>query len=224
MWFMQQSLTMQDILMRILSVLVIIFLVLPFHEWAHGYVAYKLGDPTAKNSGRLTFNPIASIDPLGSLGILLFGIGWAKPVPVNPSYFRKPKRDMAITAFAGPLSNILAALLGGLLLNATVLVYSTTHADYLAWVVTFFNFYMYINIGLAIFNLLPVPPLDGSRLVAAFLPDSLVEKYYRYQQIFVLVIFALLFLGFLSFPIFWAQTRLYSSIIWLTSLPFAPFL
>lgn len=224
MWFLQGNLTLEDVLMRILSVIVIVFLVLPFHEWAHGYAAYKLGDPTAKNSGRLTFNPIASIDPLGALGILLFGIGWAKPVPVNPRYFDSPKRDMAITALCGPIANIVAALVGGLLLNGTILLYANTHLEFLAWVITFFNFYIYINVGLAVFNLIPIPPLDGSRLVAAFLPDRLVFKYYQYQNIFIIVIFVLLFLGFLSVPLLIAENGLYSFVMWLTGLPFMAFI
>lgn len=104
----------------ILACLLIIFLVLPFHEWAHGFAAYKLGDKTAKYSGRLSFNPLTHIDPMGALCLLLFNFGWAKPVPVDPRYFKNPKAGMAIVALAGPMANLVAAVAGGLLLNAAV--------------------------------------------------------------------------------------------------------
>lgn len=103
-----EGVDLPSLLMQLLATVAVIFLILPLHEYAHGLIAYKLGDPTAKQSGRLTLNPLASIDKVGTLGLLLFGIGWAKPVPVNPRYFRNPKRDMALTALAGPVSNILA--------------------------------------------------------------------------------------------------------------------
>lgn len=107
-----EGVDLPSLLMQLLATVAVIFLILPLHEYAHGLIAYKLGDPTAKQSGRLTLNPLASIDKVGTLGLLLFGIGWAKPVPVNPRYFRNPKRDMALTALAGPVSNILAGFVG----------------------------------------------------------------------------------------------------------------
>ena len=107
-----EGVDLPSLLMQLLATVAVIFLILPLYEYAHGLIAYKLGDPTAKQSGRLTLNPLASIDKVGTLGLLLFGIGWAKPVPVNPRYFRNPKRDMALTALAGPVSNILAGFVG----------------------------------------------------------------------------------------------------------------
>ena len=108
-----QSVSGESILMQIVATLFVIFCILPLHEYAHGWMAEKLGDHTARAAGRLTLNPLASLDPFGALFLLLFGFGWAKPVPVNPWNFKKPKRDMAITALAGPVSNFLAALVGG---------------------------------------------------------------------------------------------------------------
>ena len=105
----------------IISSLMVIFLVMPLHEWAHGFVAYRLGDRTAKLQGRLTLNPLAHIDYIGAAMILLIGFGWAKPVPVDPRYFKKPKRDMALTALAGPVSNLLAAIVSGLIFNIIIL-------------------------------------------------------------------------------------------------------
>ena len=112
MWFLQPSMTIPGVIMTILSMLMIIFLVLPLHECAHGWVASKLGDTTARFSGRLTLNPLSHIDPFGAVALLLFGFGWAKPVPINPRNFKNPKAGMAITALAGPVSNLLAAFVG----------------------------------------------------------------------------------------------------------------
>ena len=111
------QLTPQSAIAQILAVLLIIFIVLPFHEWAHAFVAYKLGDTTVKYRGRLSLNPIEHIDPIGALALLLFGYGWAKPVPIDTSNFKKPKRDMALTAIAGPAANVIAAAVGAFLLN-----------------------------------------------------------------------------------------------------------
>lgn len=220
MWFLQSGITLTDVLMRIMSVLVIIFLILPLHECAHGYIAYKLGDTTAKNSGRLTLNPIPSIDPIGALGILLFGFGWAKPVPVNPANFKNPKRDMALTALAGPVSNLLAATVGGLIFNSILLFSSYIPVKLMVFIVAFFKYYMLINIGLAVFNLIPLPPLDGSRIAAAFMSDKMERNYYKYQNIIMIVVFILIFTGILSVPLSIAQSLLYKAIITITSWPF----
>lgn len=192
-----EGVDLPSLLMQLLATVAVIFLILPLHEYAHGLIAYKLGDPTAKQSGRLTLNPLASIDKVGTLGLLLFGIGWAKPVPVNPRYFRNPKRDMALTALAGPVSNILAGFVG------TVVYYFLLCLPFipvqvLSVLSVFFYYYISINLMLAVFNLLPAPPLDGSRLVAAFLPNRMVYQYYRYERYVVLVLFVLLFTGVLD--------------------------
>ena len=219
-WFLQSGITFQQVLMHVLSIVVIIALILPFHEWAHGFAAYKLGDPTAKNQGRLSFNPIVSIDPIGALCIFLFGFGWAKPVPIDPSYFKKPKTDMAIAALCGPLANVVAALVGGFLYNLCAAIYIHSRFAILVWAMYFFYYYIIINVGLAVFNLIPIPPLDGSRIVAAFLPDKMIFKYYQYQNIFMVLILALCFLGVLSVPLFYAQNALCNFVMWVTSLPF----
>ncbi len=223
MWFMQSGITLMSVLMRVMSVIVIIFLILPLHEYAHGYVAYKLGDYTAKLNGRLTLDPIASIDPIGALGILLFGFGWAKPVPVNPSNFKNPKRDMALTALAGPVANLLAAIVGALILNVIYLFNGVIPLQVLLWIKMFFQYYIMINIGLAVFNLIPLPPLDGSRILAAFIPDNIVYKYYQNQNIIMIIVFVLLFTGILSVPLSYIQSILYSAIMNITSFPFSFF-
>lgn len=209
-----------SLVMQVLATLFVLFFVLPLHEYAHGYVAYRLGDPTAKNQGRLTLNPIASIDPVGALGILLFGIGWAKPVPVNPLNFKDPKKGMAITALAGPVSNVLAGLAGALLLNILLCLQGLIPTQALVILSVFFYYYISINLMLAVFNLLPVPPLDGSRLVAAFLPDRAMYRYYRYERVLVTVLFLILLSGFLDPLLSFLQGHLWNAVIWLADLPF----
>ena len=161
---------------------------LTVHEFSHGYAAYKLGDPTARSLGRLTLNPVKHIDPIGALCMVFFRFGWAKPVPINPRYFKKPKRDFALTALAGPLSNLLLAFAFGLVYLLTVKGFSSVFFESelsyrLAVNLTLFIYIFHaVNLGLAVFNLSPVPPLDGSRLLNVILPTRLYFKVMRYER------------------------------------------
>ncbi len=206
---------------QVISILFVILCILPLHELAHAWVANKLGDPTAKLEGRLTFNPLASVDPMGALALLLFGFGWAKPVPVDSRYFRKPKRDMAITALAGPVSNLLAAFVGAVLV--AVMEAFSPYNGFTNFVYNVLWYYVVVNISLAVFNLIPMPPLDGSRIVAAFLSDRAMYTYYRYQNLFVMVMFLLLLSGALSGPLATAQTFFANIIFSLARAPFQLF-
>ena len=179
--------------MRVLSVLVIILLVLPLHECAHAWVAYRMGDSTAKNRGRLTLNPLPSIDPIGALCILLFGFGWAKPVPVDMRYFKKPKQGMAITALAGPVSNLLLAML--LLLGARITIAHYVDTAFCSGLLNFLAMTAYMSVGLGLFNLIPISPLDGSKVLFAFLPDRAYMTLMRYEKYGMLVLFVLVWLG-----------------------------
>lgn len=173
---------MLTILMTAVACSVIIFTALPIHEVAHGYVAYLFGDPTAKNLGRLDLNPMKHFDPIGTTLLLLFGYGWAKPVPVNAFYFgdaRKQKNRMALTALAGPASNILFATLCYMFYK--IIFYFIPYSSFTAILAQILMIMIQINISLATFNLLPVPPLDGSKIIGIFLP---LDTYYRLEDFF----------------------------------------
>ena len=194
---------LQDFLENAIYLVPTALLSLTFHEFSHGWVAYKLGDPTAKQAGRLSLNPLVHLDVLGTIAMLLLRFGWAKPVPVNPMYFKNRKRDMAITAAAGPISNLLLAFISLILFYTTAtFIPSGTVGDVLQ---TFFIIMVSLNVGLAVFNLLPISPLDGSKILYAVLPNATYFKIMRYEKYFMPVLFILLWTGLLSGPISWLR-------------------
>lgn len=161
-----------------------------FHEYAHGYAAYKLGDNTAKDMGRLTLNPIKHIDPIGLISMVIFRVGWAKGVPVNSFYFKNRKRDMLIVSSAGIITNIGIAIIAAMLFKFLPI-----------WNEILFTFLVYLvlaNIMLAIFNLLPFPPLDGSKIVASILPERMERFMYRNERYFYIILMGLIFTGSIS--------------------------
>lgn len=207
---------------QILAYLVIIFLILPFHEWAHAFVAKCLGDTGMKYRGRLTLNPLEHIDPIGALCMILFGFGWAKPVPIDDRNFKNPKVGMGLSALAGPVANLLAALVGGLLYNLVLIISPNFLPDYymvVAVILSFLMFYTYANVTLAVFNLLPIPPLDGSKILFMFLPDKIVYKIYQYERFFFIAVIILIWF----LPIGFISNTVTDFIMDIASLPFIPF-
>lgn len=217
--------TIESIIAEVFAVLVIIFLVLPFHEWAHAQTAYLLGDKGIKARGRLSLNPLSHIDPLGALAMLLIGFGWAKPVPVDSRYFKNPKLGMAITALMGPVANLVAALAGLLVFHTVWVIAPQFLANNVVgkWLVTFLSFYVMVNVNLAVFNLLPIPPLDGSKILFVFLPDKAVMFFYRYQMFFMLGLIALLWWGPLSTVLGYLSGWTMYGVYQLSALPFQLF-
>ena len=201
------------ILSMLISYAMILLIALPVHELAHGWVANRLGDPTARMSGRLSLNPLAHLDPIGTLMIVLIGVGYAKPVPVDPRYFRNYKTGMVLTAAAGPVSNLLMGLLAIAVLKALTLFFPFGTAMLVA--ASMLVWFTRINITLAVFNLLPIPPLDGYRLIENALPSKWSYFVNRYQQIIVWGVLLLLMTGVLSRPIGWlsdAVLRLFGNL------------
>ena len=176
--------------------LFVVFCCLPVHELAHGLVADKCGDDTARMQGRLTINPFAHLDLLGTIMIICFGIGYAKPVPVNPARLKHPRRDMALIALAGPVSNL---IMGFVSVFIFYLLHSISGDNVgLQAVSTFFYYAASVNVTLAVFNLFPIPPLDGSKILSSVLPDKIYFSYMKYERYIMIVLMVLLFTGALS--------------------------
>ncbi len=209
-----------DVIIGLFVRVFVIFCVLPIHEYAHAYTSYKLGDETARLSGRLTIAPLAHIDWFGALLMLLTGVGWAKPVPVNMRNFKmkNKKLAMAITSFAGPLSNIVMAFFFMLIMSALAAFAPVTNLTQIIY--SFLQVAASINITLAVFNLIPVPPLDGSRLVTLVIPDRYYYKIMQYERYIALGFMVLILFGILDTPLTYLSGGLYGFIYKLASFPF----
>ena len=178
-------------LLSMVTRLAAVLLCLTVHESCHGLAAYALGDPTARREHRLSLNPLRHIDWFGLLMMFVAGFGWAKPVPVNPNYFKKTKQGMALTALAGPVSNFLLALL--MLLAARIFCDVAAYSEANQRILDFLLMVALLSIGLGLFNLLPIPPLDGSKVLFAVLPDGAYNQLMRYERYGMLLLFALVF-------------------------------
>lgn len=171
------------------------------HEFAHGLVSYWLGDPTPKRDGRLSLNPLHHLDLLGTICMLVFRFGWAKPVKVNPQYYKNPKQGMALTALAGPVMNlILAFLFLGIFVGLFHVTEGSTEGM-LGYLMLLAQYTAIMNIGLGVFNLIPIPPLDGSKVLGIFLPQRTYFQLMRYERYGGLLMIVLLYTGVLSRPL-----------------------
>lgn len=208
---------------RLLELLVVAtagLICIMFHEVSHGYAAFLMGDNTAKNAGRLTFNPLRHIDIMGLICMALAHFGWAKPVPINPGNFRNPRRGMVITALAGPLSNF---LLAGIFLTLYAAFWWLEQvyawSGYLLYIPMFFWYGGVLSITLGIFNLFPIPPLDGSKVVLSFLPEKWYWKILRFERYGFILLAVLLFTGLLDGPLSFLREGLLNVLLRLCSWP-----
>lgn len=176
----------QEIL-NFLMIFIAFIIAFTFHEFSHAFVAHILGDDTPKNFGRLTLNPLAHVDTIGLIFLLLFKFGWGKPVPMNPNNFKYPRFFEIIASLAGPVSNLLLALIFMYILKYLTGVLSVT-------LILLFQVIIQISVMLGVFNLLPIPPLDGGHIISVFVPEDWKESYYRYQPVVLLILFGLFFI------------------------------
>ena len=186
-----------------------------FHEVCHGLAAYAMGDDTAKRMGRLTFNPLHHVDLMGLIMMAVVGFGWAKPVPVDPRRFRRPKLGMALTALAGPVSNVVLMVLALMIRAALLVPYYLQQSPFLEYVMLFLEYTAVLSAGLAVFNLFPIPPLDGSKILFSLLPSRIYQKLLRFERYGMILLAALLLLNVLDGPLLFLRGGLLE---WGTSL------
>ncbi len=179
----------------------------PIHESAHALAAHWMGDDTAKDQGRISMNPAKHLDLFGTIFMLIAGFGWAKPVPINPNNFRNRKVGMALSSLAGPCSNLLLAYVSMILYKALAYFAFLRQSTALDTVSTVFLYSAFLNVGLAVFNLLPIPPLDGSRIFNLVLPERIYFKVMKYERVIFGILFICIFLGLLDRPLNFMQSK-----------------
>jgi Zn-dependent protease len=189
---------MEQFVAKISIMLMPALLAVTLHEVAHGYVADRFGDPTARLLGRLTLNPLKHLDPIGTLALIVFKFGWARPVPVNSRNLRNPKKDMIWVALAGPVTNLCLAVLSAFLMRLFLLMQNSTTVGELSNIIEPLTlmaaFSLYINVILGLFNLIPIPPLDGGRILSAILPDRFTDLFNRLEYFgFIIILFVIFY-------------------------------
>lgn len=204
-WFQQLQF---DRLLEMVVVVAASLLCITVHETCHGLVAYWLGDDTAKSMGRLSLNPLRHVDPMGLVMMAFLRFGWAKAVPINMRKFRRPKRGMAITALAGPVSNLMLMLSAVLIKMFALIGYYRFDNSFWYYFILFLDYIAILSAGLAVFNLFPIPPLDGSKVLFSILPDRIYEKLMRYEKYGMLLLVLILVLGVLDVPLSYLRNGL----------------
>ncbi len=213
-----------ETVIELLLYIIIILISLSVHELSHGYAAYRCGDATARNLGRLTLNPLAHLDPIGTVMMLLFGFGYAKPVPINPRNFKHYKRDLCIVSFAGPVSNLLLSFIGAIIYYLSLIFLpfaAKMSVPGSLWLSFCFSF-ITANASLCVFNLLPIPPLDGSRIISAVLPGKAAYYYLKYERYIMIIMFVLLYQGALDNVLRFLSGGLLNGIITVVDFIFSP--
>ena len=199
-----------DTIMKYGVNIIVLFMCIPIHEFAHAWSATKLGDNTPRYQGRLTLNPLAHIDPIGAVCMFLTGFGWGRPVQINPLNFKKYRKGMALTAAAGPISNLILAFIGMIVFKIVLpFYYADITSEGMYWLVLILQYFVAVNVGLAAFNLLPIPPLDGSKILAYFTSPK-VDRFFQQYQFYISIAFiALVFSPILRTPLGWIQSGLF---------------
>lgn len=188
-----------NIFFEIIIHALVLFTAFPVHEFAHAYVAHKLGDDTAKYQGRMTINPFAHLDLMGTLMMIFIGFGWAKPVPINPNNFKNRKVGMALSSLAGPVSNLIMAYIAMIIYKIISFNFLTSEVMYN--IAVMFAYMVSLNIGLAVFNMLPIPPLDGSRIFSLFLNEDSYFYIMRFERYIFLILIIVMYSGILNTPL-----------------------
>lgn len=186
-------------ILNVLSRCFVVFCCTPIHEFSHAFVANKCGDDTARLKGRLTINPLAHLDPVGTLMIFLVGFGYAKPVPVNPARLKHPRRDFALISLAGPVSNLIMGFICVFIAYALSAIGGISNT--VSAILQFFLYAAQVNVMLAVFNFIPVPPLDGSRILTAVLPDKIYFSIMKYERYIMIAFMVIVFTGVIDRPL-----------------------
>lgn len=214
---------MQDRIIEFVMHGIVLLTAFPIHECAHALSAHWLGDDTAKDQGRITLNPLRHLDLFGTIFMLFAGFGWAKPVPINPNNFKNRKVGMAVSSLAGPLSNLILSYISIILCK--ILIYNSAGNTYLDALADVFWYSTILNVGLAVFNLLPIPPLDGSRIFNLVLPEKIYFKIMKYENIVFGILFLAIWMGFLDRPLMFLQQKAYDLMnllsLWVDFIAFA---